>query len=144
MLTKLRRCNDVKRIGVDIDNHNGLGFIYYYCRALLFGSVSSYYTKHGFHLDVKLNNPVDLVSALDIRRMLGNDPARIQIDEHRVYESGDVRRFDTLFEVRVKNGKTYRRREINPLSCGPYPVEGCSQVGCPEGYQERGQEVYSG
>ena len=115
---------EVNSVGVDIDSHDGLRFLISYLRACNVGVVRGYYTKHGFHLRIKIREGIDYHSALDIRRYLGDDPDRVSVDERRLVEDGDLRRWDTLFGVRVKNGKVYSRREINPLACGPYPESG--------------------
>ena len=74
-----------------------------------------YYTRHGFHIDIKLSERVGFQDALRIRSLLGHDVDRIAVDEHRVNVSGDVRRFDTLFVGRLKDGECYTRHEIRVL-----------------------------
>ena len=107
-----RRVGEVSRVGVDLDGHCGFRLIYFLVRARLYGEPRCYYTKHGFHIEVKLKQPVDYGSALDIRMCLGDDPDRIAVDAFRVNVSGDCRRFDTLFVGRLKDGEGYVRKEI--------------------------------
>lgn len=115
---------EVNRIGVDIDTHCGYSLLSCWIRGSLYGKAVCYYTKHGFHVDVKLDKGVTHIDALHIRRMLGDDADRLRIDEARVNDGADINRFDTLFEVRLKDGETYSRREINPLACSPFPYTG--------------------
>jgi hypothetical protein len=110
----------VDRIGLDIDDHNGLAFLIASLRAKWFGVGVDYYTNHGFHVDIHLSSEITGRACLDIRRMLGDDSDRIRIDEERLLSGEDLFRFDRLFEVRLKNGETYSRRRINALACGPY------------------------
>ena len=91
----------VDSVGVDIDKHCGYTLLLCYIRALVFGDVHCYYTRHGFHVEVDLMEPASENQALDIRRFLGDDPARLAVDEYRVNISGDVRRFDKTFIGRL-------------------------------------------
>ena len=110
----------VSRVGVDIDSHDGLSFLTCYLRASAYGRARCYYTRHGFHVDVELYEPVTYAAALDIRRWLGDCVDRLSVDERRVSRGADLRRFDTLFVGRLKGGVCYTRREVRPLACGPY------------------------
>ena len=135
----------VDRIGVDVDEHDGLRGLITALRCRSFGDVTQYYTRHGFHFEVELYERVDYSGALNIRRLLGDCPDRLAVDERRLIEpDGDLRRWDTLFSVRYKNGETYIRREIGALACGPYPVQEIDDayLDCPEAGRQ-GQEVYS-
>jgi len=111
----------VNNVGVDLDTHNGLGLLTCYIRASLFGAVSVFYTRHGFHVRVELRETTSYEDAINIRRTLGDCGDRLEVDVKRLERGADLARFDTLFEVRLKGGKTYSRREIDPLACGPYP-----------------------
>ena len=105
----------VSSVGVDLDSHDGYTLLRSFYNSLRFGNTIVFYTNHGFHLIVKLFNPVSYYGALIIRGLLGDDPDRLAVDEYRVNVSGDVRRFDTLFVGRLKNGESYTRHEIQVL-----------------------------
>jgi len=105
----------VSRVGVDLDSHCGYTLILAYVRAMLFGDVRTFYTKHGFHLEVNLWESIEPNRSLDIRRCIGDDADRLAVDEYRVNISGDTRRLDTLFVGRLKNGESYTRHEIQVL-----------------------------
>ena len=127
---------EVNKIGIDVDSHDGYGFMYIYVRACRFGCPVVYYTRHGFHMVVELWGSVSIDDSLLLRRIIGDCPDRLAVDESRVERGCDLARHDTLFEVRLKGGETYKRREIRPLACGPFPYEGDAEVkelGCPEG-----------
>ena len=130
-----------EHLGSDLDEHDGLKLLICHLRASRFGSVSSYYTRNGFHTEVELYEAVTPLQALNIRMQLFDDVDRLHVDEHRVRSGEDLARFDTLFMVRMKRGKMYSRKEIDPLACGPWE-ENDSQVDCSTGF--KGQEVYSG
>ena len=120
----------VSRVGVDLDGHGGLAFLVSYLRASRFGVVRAYRTRHGFHVECDLREPCSLGGALDVRRLLGDDPDRLGVDESRVARGADLRRFDTLFVGRLKGGVCSVRREVRPLACGPYPVsQGAGEAG---------------
>ena len=53
--------------------------------------------------------------------MLGDDPDRLGVDEHRLFSGADLWRFDTLFEVRLKGGEAYVRREFDPVTSVSMP-----------------------
>ena len=129
---------EVSRVGVDVDSHDGYRFLITYLRAMRYGDVSAYYTRHGFHVDVELKRSVSVGDALVIRGFLGDDPDRLAVDEQRVRFGSDLWRWDTLFEVRLKGGETYARREFDPVTSVSLPrLSECSQVGC-SGEDKRG------
>jgi len=111
----------VNYVGVDLDTHDGLSLLISYIRASNLGMVRAFYTRHGFHVGVDGGPDLSYSAALRVRRWLGDCGDRLEVDENRVATADDLGRFDTLFEVRLKGGKTYSRREIDPLACGPYP-----------------------
>ena len=75
-------------------------------RARRFGRVVTEYTFKGFHITIHLDRPVTLREALNIRRLLGDDPVRLEYDEAKL-RYGNYMGFDTLFTH--KNGRTVRR-----------------------------------
>ena len=112
-----RRCGagSVRMVGIDLDGHDGYRLVYFlvrlrfYCRV-----VRTYYTRHGFHLVGELHEGVDRLDSLLIRLMCGDDVDRVLLDVVKL-ECGEYRVFDRLFDVRLKDGETYSRREIRPL-----------------------------
>ena len=105
----------VSSVGVDLDSHCGYSLVRCVVRAYSFGSPRVFYTRNGFHVEVKLFKPISMVKSLDIRCALGDDPDRLAVDEFRVNVSGDCRRLDTLFVGRLKDGEGYTRHEIRVL-----------------------------
>ena len=105
---------EVHIIGIDLDGHDGLKLLRTYFNAKQYGKVTTYYTKHGFHLVIELNNPVARWKSLDIRALLNDDPERIYRDELDL-DSENYHRFDRLFDIRYKKGKKYRRWEFKCL-----------------------------
>jgi len=110
----------VSRVGVDIDTHDGYRALVVFLAAGQFGHARFFYTRHGFHIEVELVEPMSYEAALDVRRLLGDCPDRLGVDERRVAQGSDLRRFDTLFVGRLKGGVCFTRREVRPLACGPY------------------------
>jgi len=111
-------------IGVDYDEHDGYRFIRGVLNAARFGDVHAYYTNHGFHIIITRETHISYTENLAIRRLLGDDCDRVAVDDERVRFGRDLRRFDTTFWGRVKDGEAYVRREIDPFACGPFPVQG--------------------
>lgn len=100
-------------VGVDIDTHDGYVFTRTLLRARGYGEVVTDYTRKGFHLVISLPEPVSLARALDIRRMLGDDPVRLEYDEAKL-RYGNYTGFDTLFKhkiVKGRKGRTVKRFE---------------------------------
>lgn len=101
-------------IGSDLDSRNGLNLLINYIRACSFGVARVYHTRHGFHVEIEREGLLDYDSVLRVRHSLGDDPARLDVDERRVL-SGETRRFDTLFEGRAKGGHRVTRVEFDPV-----------------------------
>ena len=102
----------VSRLGVDIDGRDWLRAMICLLEARrIVGSARCYLTAHGFHVEAwgrEMPAPV----SLEIRRLLGDDPQRVHMDELRL-ERGDLRQFDRLFEGGFKDGCEYfERREL--------------------------------
>ena len=90
-----------RTIGVDLDTHDGLTFTITALRARRYGHVHTERTRHGFHLTIVLNRPIELHKAMDIRRTLGDCPSRLEYDEAKI-RYGNYAGYDTLFTW--KNG----------------------------------------
>jgi len=87
----------IRDLGLDLDSHDGFIFTKTVLNARRFGKVSTEYTKKGFHIKIRLSRPVSHDQALDIRRLLCDDPKRLEYDEFRL-RVGDLDSFDTLFD----------------------------------------------
>ena len=105
---------DVGVVNVDLDSHSGYDLVRVYLNAAKFGDTTCYYTRHGFHVEVALSEPVSYQGALDIRYLLGDCVGRLGYDEGRVAR-GDCRFFDRLFHGRMKDGVYFVRKEIRVL-----------------------------
>lgn len=70
-------------------------------------------TGHGFHLKIWKSHSVD--ENIEVRRMLGDDPDRLFIDELR-RRIGLEHWIDTLFSFKREKGKVTREEPYNILS----------------------------
>ena len=104
--------DEVQRIGVDLDGHDGFRLVYFLVRLRGYcSSVRTYYTRNGFHLVGRLKEGLGREDSLVVRAVCGDDDSRVRLDFDKL-RVGDVRFFDRLFEVRLKGGETYARREF--------------------------------
>ena len=105
----------VRVVGVDLDGHDGYRLVYFLVRLRGYCSaVRCYYTRHGFHLVGHLREELGAADSLVVRGMCGDDGDRVWLDSVKL-GLGEFRVFDRLFEVRLKDGEMYSRREIRPL-----------------------------
>lgn len=103
-------------IGVDLDGHSGFKLLVCWLRARRLGDVSAEYTRNGFHIRVRPRGVYNPGARLDIRRCLGDDPARVEFDERRL-ACGLVSWVDTLFKYKkagVSEG-WFETWEFDPL-----------------------------
>ena len=86
------------------------------------GIVDVFYTRHGFHLE--LRREAFVVQNIDVRLWVGDDPERVRIDMGKAVD-GDLRLFDRLFVFRVKDGEKHTRWGFDPLRVAePRPGDG--------------------
>ena len=105
----------VRMVGIDLDGHDGYRLVYFLVRLRGYCSaVRCYYTKHGFHLVGTLREGVDRSDSLVVRGMCGDDGDRVWFDSVKL-GLGEFRVFDRLFDVRLKDGETYSRKEFDPF-----------------------------
>jgi hypothetical protein len=108
-----------KRVGVDLDTHSELQVLKSYFNAkTLFpkSPVEVKITGHGFHLRIFKQH--SLKANIVARRILGDDPDRIECDERRI-EYGLTDWVDTLFLAKTDRGKQTREEDYNVL-CLPF------------------------
>ena len=82
------------RIGVDLDRPSDLELLKAYVNASMIAPTELYRTRRGYHLKILVE--ADPETNLKIRRLLGDDPRRLEIDEARVL-SGSGMHIDVLF-----------------------------------------------
>ena len=102
------------RIGIDKDQPTRLELLMSYLNARgMFpdSKIASLQTGHGYH--IKIFHPSDIEQNIAVRRHLGDDPQRIAYDESRKRFPALHDWIDTLFEIKIKNGKVTREEPCN-------------------------------
>jgi len=66
-------------------------------------------TRKGYHLTAY--TPLDFDSVIFLRKLLGDDPVRIKLDEKRKFKVKNV-----LWTVKITSEGRFESRKINPLS----------------------------
>jgi len=66
-------------------------------------------TRHGYHFYIPVNcTPDNFVYCLVLRRMIGDDPQRIEHDIKRLDLECFYQNFDVVFNYKIRGKKTYK------------------------------------
>ncbi len=100
--------------GIDRDSHNELRLLATFINASSLGQTHVARTNHGYHFRTELN--CSLETAMQLRRMLGDDNKRVAVDELKI-RHGLTEMVDTLFFGKLDdNWKWHYEQPVNVLA----------------------------
>lgn len=105
-------------VGVDVDSCNFFRLLKTYFNAANFGMVTVEYNPESGHYHVKIWGNFTPEEGLTIRRILGDDPMRLKMDEMALNIKPGIMKmiFGKLFDYKKIKGKLVKYIKIKPLA----------------------------
>jgi hypothetical protein len=114
--------NDTKSsmFGVDIDSKSELRLLMTYLNASRFGKTTVASTQHGYHYRVHTKFECSRETAMELRKLLGDDNNRIAFEELEIHR-GITDWYDTLFVGKLgKDGHWHYEQNVDNVLALPF------------------------
>jgi len=94
---------------LDIDERKMRHFNFLLLLKMFGSNIKFRRTKHGYHFYIPINcSPDNFVYCLVLRKILGDDPARIEHDIKRLSYEEFYQNFDVVFKEKIYGKKRYK------------------------------------
>jgi len=94
---------------LDIDERKMRHFNFLLLLKMFGSNIKFRRTRHGYHFYIPIEcSPDNFVYCLVLRKMLGDDPARIEHDIRRLDLECFNQNFDVVFNAKIHNKKIYK------------------------------------